>query len=94
MSEFQICMCGTAPGYPHNPCCPRPCYSERTDDNWIYAWAENLRNTLDASGKHTSQVMHENARLRSEVVTLKLALEELRNKTRAVQFQHKQGEML
>jgi hypothetical protein len=37
MSDFQICLCGTAPGYPHAADCPRPLYNAR-DKKSTDAW--------------------------------------------------------
>lgn len=37
MTDFQICLCGAMPGYPHAVDCPRPSYNANDDatcDKW------------------------------------------------------------
>lgn len=36
MSDFQLCLCGAAPGYPHAWDCPRPLYhaTEAQEKQW------------------------------------------------------------
>lgn len=79
MSNFQICLCGSAPGYPHHPCCPRPCFRD-SDPTWSAVWTDNL-------------VQH-CANLTAELARAYVQLEDLKVKTLAVRFQHRQGEMI
>lgn len=66
MSSFQICLCGSAPGYPHHPCCPEPCYRESGAD-WQLQWAENLRAALEGTGKALAAVNKTNLGLVEEL---------------------------
>lgn len=46
-NDFQICLCGTQPGYPHDSACPRPLYGGTREE--AEAWRkELLKNTLDS----------------------------------------------
>lgn len=50
--DFQICMCGVAPGYTHKPTCPFPYYgnSDRMIDKWLDG-AERLLSKSDEEAK-------------------------------------------
>jgi len=43
---FQICCCGTQPGYQHPEWCPFPCYGNL--ESQIEEWTKQLNKAIDA----------------------------------------------
>jgi len=58
MSQFQICKCGTEPGYPHRWDCPFPCFihTGAPSDNWRDARRDKLETCPDEMNELTGVV--------------------------------------
>lgn len=54
MSEFQLCACGSAPGYPHRKDCPCPLYNPTDSqfEQWEKEWLAK-REKLNMKTQHT-----------------------------------------
>jgi len=50
MSNFQICCCGSAPGYPHRADCPRPLFNATDSqfEQWEKEWLALKEQTDEA----------------------------------------------
>ena len=50
---FQICLCGAQPGYPHDPCCPRPLF--RATEQQAQEWQQQYNHNVAVRGLEAAQ---------------------------------------